>query len=107
MTDFRGGHLVFGGQALDGSYLADAWLIDHEGAPAAGPDTDAGATGRAGAELVTDETGDRVLLFGGRDGDGTFAELWELTAPVTRGPVLYHGPSPTPAGPRHRAAARS
>jgi galactose oxidase-like protein len=81
VTDFRGGHLVFGGQAVDGSYLGDAWLIDHEGAPAAGPDTTPAPTGRAGAELVTDETADRVLLFGGRDGNGTFAELWELTVP--------------------------
>lgn len=81
LTPFRGGHLVFGGQALDGSYLDDAWLIDHDGQPAAVTDGAAGPAGRAGAEMVTDLEQDRVLLFGGRDGSGTFADLWELSAP--------------------------
>jgi hypothetical protein len=78
LTAYRGGHLVFGGQALDASYLADAWLIDHEGAPAAAP---SGPSGRSGAEMVTDEGRDRVLLFGGRDASSHFGDVWELTVP--------------------------
>jgi len=81
LTDFRGGHFVFGGQALDGSYLNDAWLIDHEGAPAAAPGEGDGPPGRAGAEMITDTVRDRVLLFGGRDASGAFADLWEFTTP--------------------------
>jgi hypothetical protein len=81
LTDFRGGHLVFGGQALDGTYLGDAWLIDHDRAPGPGPGGPPAPAGRAGAEMVTDVAADRVLLFGGRDADGTFDDLWEMTAP--------------------------
>jgi hypothetical protein len=70
--------LVFGGQALDGGYLADLWLL---------PDSDAAMQldvegvapdGRSGAELVYDADGGRVLLFGGRDADGGLADLWQL-----------------------------
>lgn len=81
LTGFRGGHLVFGGQALDGTYLADGWLIDHEGAPAPVLATSLAPTGRSGAEMVTDVAADRVLLFGGRDAGGAYDDLWELTAP--------------------------
>jgi hypothetical protein len=81
LTGFRGGHLVFGGQGTDGGYLADGWLIDHEGAPAAAPAGPPAPTGRSGAEMVTDVTRDRVLLFGGRDAANHYADVWELTAP--------------------------
>ncbi|HEU5456161.1 MAG TPA: kelch repeat-containing protein [Nocardioides sp.] len=81
LTAFRGGHLVFGGQTLDGSYLDDGWLIDHEGAPADVPPTSPRPTARAGAELVTDLERGRVLLFGGRDASGPQADVWELAVP--------------------------
>ncbi len=81
LTEFRGGHLVYGGQALDGSYLGDVWLIDHDGAPASADPGDPAPSARAGAEMVTDVTADRVLLFGGRQPGGVLADLWELTAP--------------------------
>ena len=78
--------LVLGGQALDGSYLADLWLL---------PDGDAGAaaievtgsfpTGRSGAELIRDGTGERLLLFGGRDADGSLADLWQLAGTIDGG----------------------
>jgi hypothetical protein len=72
---------VFGGQGADGGYLADAWLIDHEGAPAQVPAAAPGPSGRRGAEMVTDVARDRVLLFGGRDAATPFGDLWELVAP--------------------------
>lgn len=78
VTAFRGGHLVFGGRDLSGGYLADAWLIDHEGAPASAP---SGPMGRSGAEMVTDVGNDRVLLFGGRDAAAHYGDVWELTVP--------------------------
>ncbi len=81
LTDFRGGHFVFGGQAVDGTYLGDAWLVDHEGAPAAATVEPPAPSGRAGAEMVTDLARDRVLLFGGRDERDEFDDLWELTQP--------------------------
>jgi hypothetical protein len=81
LTAFRGGHLVFGGQGVDGGFLADAWLIDHDGAPAAVLPGVPGPSPRRGAELVTDVERDRVLLFGGWNGDAAFADVWELTAP--------------------------
>ncbi|MCA1587329.1 MAG: hypothetical protein LC744_01205 [Chloroflexi bacterium] len=74
-----GGTLVFGGQALDRSYLADAFLFRDGDADAAvleiaGP----GPAPRAGAEMIVDARRDRVLLFGGRDAGRAYADLWEL-----------------------------
>ena len=80
-----GATLVFGGQALDGGYLADLWLMpDGEGAV---PLEIAGATpgGRSGAELVRDAGRGRVLLFGGRDADGGLADLWLLDGTLVDG----------------------
>jgi len=74
--------LVFGGQDLQGEYLADSWwLADANGA--ATPLTAGGAAppGRAGAELIADPGRGRMLLFGGRDGTGAFSDLWQLTLP--------------------------
>jgi len=74
-----GATLVFGGQALDGGYLADLWLLrDGDTDAAAEEATGSAPGGRAGAELVHDAAGERVLLFGGRDADGGLADLWQL-----------------------------
>ncbi|MEO6295163.1 MAG: kelch repeat-containing protein [Candidatus Limnocylindria bacterium] len=79
-TRLSGATLVFGGQALDGSYLADLWLLRDSEADAISLATDGGPpSGRAGAELIRDAAGERVLLFGGRDGGGAHADLWELS----------------------------
>lgn len=78
-TRLVGATLVFGGQALDESFLADLWLLPDGSADAHALEAGAGPTGRAGAELVTDTQGGRLLLFGGRDDAGAKAELWELT----------------------------
>jgi hypothetical protein len=74
------GTVIFGGQALDGAYLGDAWHLSDVGA--ATP-LNVGATppGRAGAELIADPDRDRLLLFGGRDASGQLADTWALTLP--------------------------
>ena len=75
--------LVFGGQAADGTYHGDLWILDDEDADAASvqPEGD-GPSGRAGAELVRDATHDRVLLFGGRSDEGALDDLWSLSGPI-------------------------
>jgi hypothetical protein len=74
-----GATLVFGGQGLDGGYLEDGWwLLDHGGDAVALTVDGAPPPPRAGAEMVVD--GDRVLLFGGRNGEGALADTWELRA---------------------------
>jgi len=78
-TPYLGDEIVFGGQALDGSPLADAWWLASDGSvypisvEAPAPD------GRWGAELVADTANERVLLFGGRDGASARDDLWALT----------------------------
>ena len=76
--------LVFGGQALDGTYLGDLWQLADE-SPDATPLTASGGPTRAGAELVTDAESGRVLLFGGRDADGAHGDLWALTGSEVAG----------------------
>ena len=73
------GTLVFGGQGVDGTFLADLWLLADDAADAAMLDP-AGEppAGRAGAELVVDEGRGRALLFGGRGADGALDDLWAL-----------------------------
>lgn len=68
---------VFGGQGLDGSALSDTWIL---GTGTAGPDQTPGQRppGRWGAELVADPNRLRLLLFGGRDENAAFGDLWEL-----------------------------
>lgn len=71
--------LILGGQAEDGSYLADGWwLLDTGGAAVALEVEGPMPPGRAGAELVYDHDADRFLLFGGRDVAGSRADLWQL-----------------------------
>jgi Galactose oxidase, central domain len=76
-----GATLVFGGQALDASYLADLWLLADDEADATQLESVVGSSpaGRAGSELVRDAERGRVLLFGGRDADGALSDLWELS----------------------------
>jgi hypothetical protein len=75
--------LVFGGQALDGSYRADLWRLADDGSDAVAlePSGD-GPPGRAGAGMVTDPASRRVLLFGGRDENGGLADVWALAGAV-------------------------
>ena len=71
--------LVFGGQALDGSYLgAMSWLLlsDDRTASSVTPGRRIAPPGRPGSELAADATRHRVLLFGGTDGADVFGEPW-------------------------------
>lgn len=74
--------LVFGGQAIDASYLADGWWIADDGSTPSLPFS--GPAGRAGAELVANADRGRLLLFGGRDSTTAFDDLWQLAAPEPR-----------------------
>jgi hypothetical protein len=82
-----GATLVVGGQAIDGGFHADAWLL-RDGDPDAVPLPIAGDAppARAGAEMVLDALDGRILLFGGRDGDGALADTWELSGIATGTP---------------------
>lgn len=74
-----GATLVFGGQALDETYLADAFLLNDGEADAIAVEPQGPAPPpRAGAEMIVDDARNRVLLFGGRDADRAYGDLWEL-----------------------------
>ena len=85
-TRLPGATLVFGGRALDGSFLGDLWLLrdDAVDSEQLQPDGEA-LPGRAGAELILDAARGRVLLFGGRDEDASHGDIWELTGSVLDG----------------------
>ena len=82
----EGGTLVFGGQALDGTFLGDLWVLPDDSAEAQ-PVAPGGAPlpARAGAELVRDEARDRWLLFGGRDDAGAHSDVWQIDGSLTGG----------------------
>jgi hypothetical protein len=71
--------LVFGGGALDGGYLGDAWWIDASTVTLSPLDVAAGPSARSDATLISDPSRGRLLLFGGNDADGLRGDLWELT----------------------------
>jgi hypothetical protein len=76
------GTIIFGGRALEGDYLSDAWLIG-DGGEARRLRLDGGLPpARSGAELIADPSHGRLLLFAGRDGDGAMNDLWELRLPA-------------------------
>ena len=78
-----GAELVFGGQALDGSYRADLWVLADESDDAIEVAVEGDLPpARAGAELVHDAERGRVLLFGGRSADGALDDLWSLTGTI-------------------------
>jgi hypothetical protein len=79
-TRWGPGTIVFGGRGLDGRYLTDAWLFADRGVPTRIRAAESPAA-RAGAELIADPRRGRVLLFGGRDAETAFADLWELSLP--------------------------
>jgi galactose oxidase-like protein/Kelch motif protein len=82
VTDGDDVAFVFGGGALDGGYLGDAWAIDTESLAITSRDFAGAPPGRSGATLILDEAGQRVLLFGGLNDEGLLGDLWELGEPV-------------------------
>jgi hypothetical protein len=78
-----GATAVFGGQAIDGSFLNDLFLVPDGDGPIT-PITPGGTPpdGRSGAELVLDAERDRLVLFGGRDAAGARGDLWQVTNPT-------------------------
>lgn len=85
-TRLAGATLVFGGQALDGSFLGDLWLLRDDALDAEQLEPEGEALpDRAGGELILDSQRERVLLFGGRNDDGSHGDLWELRGPVVDG----------------------
>ena len=79
---WEGGTLVFGGQDRDGGYLDDTWWIADDVTVTPLDLDGAGPSPRSGAELIADAGRGRLLLFGGRDSNASFAELWQLVAPA-------------------------
>jgi len=72
--------VVFGGGSLEGGYLDDTWAFSTFDLEAAAISASGGPPpGRSGASLVEDADGGRLLLFGGRDGEGAFDDVWALT----------------------------
>ena len=71
--------VVFGGGSLDRGYLDDTWVFSTADLSA----SELAATGgpppaRSAPAFVTDSAAGRVLLFGGRNADGAFADVWSL-----------------------------
>lgn len=75
--------LVFGGQGLDGDYLADTWWLADDAATLALDTGRAAPSARSGAEMIADTGRGRLMLFGGRDGQAVFGDLWQLILPAS------------------------
>ncbi len=73
------GTLIFGGQAVDGTYLADAFrLTDDAGVEILEPGGET-PVGRSGAELIVDAANSRAFLYGGRTADSALGDTWVLS----------------------------
>jgi hypothetical protein len=71
--------VVFGGGSLDRGYLDDTWVFSTADLSA----SELAATGgpppaRSAPAFVADPAAGRVLLFGGRNADHAFADVWSL-----------------------------
>ncbi|HYM52571.1 MAG TPA: kelch repeat-containing protein [Candidatus Dormibacteraeota bacterium] len=75
---FAAGTVIVGGQALDGSALADSWYLADDGSARPLAIEGTSPPPRWAAELVSHQEGGRLLLFGGRDTDGARNDVWEL-----------------------------
>jgi hypothetical protein len=74
--------IAFGGLGLDGEYLRDVYRVD--GRTLAFDELrpkGARPSGRAGAALIEDSSGGRVLLFGGTIASRALDDTWQLTLP--------------------------
>ena len=69
--------LVFGGRG-DGRFRDDLWRFLDGLSPEAVEVEGGPPPGRSGATLIDDPLGGRLLLFGGKNGDGALGDLWAL-----------------------------
>lgn len=71
--------LVFGGGSLDRGYLDDTWVFSAADLSATALATNGGPPpARSAAAFVADAPAGRLLLFGGRDADRAFSDVWSL-----------------------------
>ena len=75
--------VAFGGQGLDGAYLADTWLLADDASSMSLELTAPAPSARSGAEMIADVVHGRLLLFGGRDAESAFGDLWQLVVPAS------------------------
>ena len=80
-TTYGDVELIFGGRAIDRTFLGDAYVVDTDGAFARLPTTGTSPSARASATMISDLPRARALLFGGVASNGAFADLWQLGAP--------------------------
>jgi len=86
--------ILFGGHTLPGGIVNDVWAWDG----AAGTWTQQFPTGtaptaRGNHGMAYDELRQSVVIVGGSDNSGNFADTWELSAPGTTAPVISQQPS--------------
>jgi hypothetical protein len=82
---WEGATLVFGGQGLDGNALNDTWELSDDGGSSPSRIEGERPPARWAGELISDPSRGRLLLFGGRDGDGARNDLWELVYGIPEG----------------------
>jgi hypothetical protein len=98
--------ILFGGVATDGAHrFNDVWELSFSGAPTWTLLTPLGSPpiGRSGHSAIYDPVRDRMLMFGGWDGQGPHGEVWSLSlagtptwtllAPQFSGPSGRYGQS--------------
>ncbi|MFI5372606.1 MAG: kelch repeat-containing protein, partial [Candidatus Eisenbacteria bacterium] len=97
--------LVFGGQN-GGTYSGTVWMLDRTGVPTWSPIVATGGppAARRDASLVLDQTNDRLIVYGGRDGSGTFADVWALSLGVSPAWTQLSAGAPPGARYGHSAA---
>jgi hypothetical protein len=96
--------LVFGGQN-GGTYYSTVWKLDRSGVPIWSPLVTLGGppAGRRDASMVIDAVNDRLIVYGGRDASGSYADVWALSLGVT--PTWSQLTASSPAGARYGHSA--
>lgn len=73
--------VIHGGASEGPVSRRDAWILSLAGTPAWSELSPAGTKplGRFGHSAIYDPAGDRMIVFGGRNGPTTFADVWDLS----------------------------
>jgi N-acetylneuraminic acid mutarotase len=81
LATLEGRAYFFGGGDVDGGYLSDLWQLDIESlAWTELTPSGTAPSARSGATLIADPARSRLLLFGGKNDDGEFGDMLELSA---------------------------